>query len=194
MDRDLVQLRTGALSRLRNASIRPSRTRDIINGVQRVRITPFDDLQRSSLVIRSDLEVKQVVRSNTKHPLRFGRFARGLEGRSGGLILVFEDNTGDVDGLRVEFRRAGDGVVACLEAGDCGYHDVEGDSPLGDVFGAGDLPSGRVDSLVSGGEKQNFSEGEAGFGDVFEISLLVTSEFGDAFAGFGTGSVIAQGH
>jgi hypothetical protein len=147
-----------------------------LNGIQRL-----SDLSNHRLALagRRVLEVQQEIGADTKHP--FGLQARAGEG------LVFEYDSGDVDGGGVEFRAGGDGVVAGLETRDRGDDDVEGDGPRGGVL------LGRVGvDLIARRQLENFAELEATIGDDGVIFLLVGIESLYNLLRLGCGSVFRE--
>lgn len=80
------------------------------------------------------LEVKEVVRSDTKDLVRAGD------------RLVLEDDGGDVDRVRVELGRGGDGVEPGLKTGEGADDTVERNGPDG-VTGSRSVGSGEDEDL-----------------------------------------------
>jgi hypothetical protein len=100
------------------------------------------------------LEVKEVVRSDTKDLVRAGD------------RLVLQDDGGDVDRVRVELGRGGDGVEPGLKTGESADDTVERNGPDG-------VTGGRS---VGSGEDEDLGETKALGSDLLVVVRLVRAE------------------
>lgn len=85
--------------------------------------------ERDRFTIGRVFEVKQEVRSNTMDPFMGNGLRRN--------ILIFENDGGSVNRVRVELRTGRNRVVARLETGNSGHDDIEWNGPFGGIFRCG---------------------------------------------------------
>lgn len=124
-------------------------------------------------------EIEKEVRTDTIYPL--------LPDGVAGDVLVLEHDTGNMNGIGMEFRTRRDGVITRLKSGDSGNNEVERDAPSRGVF-----RSRNDRRIIASSQLKNFTEPQATFADDFEVLLLISVKGFHESLSLGIRSILGQ--